>query len=138
VGRLGEHGPPEARCTGIMSKEAGLTGHAYLAGDTPVPLMPAIAIPLRQPVADQAPPAAMLAPMRATDQPLALAQAIERLRQSDERYRGVRPEVSGGIVHLRGTVANPQDLFALAKAIAQLPGVQRVILEEVRTERFRR
>jgi osmotically-inducible protein OsmY len=61
-----------------------------------------------------------------------LPLAIERVRQSDWRFLNVRAEVQGGVVRLRGTVARGEDLMALAQAISRLPGVERVIVVDVR------
>jgi len=63
----------------------------------------------------------------------ALALAVERVRQSDWRFLNVRAEVRGGVIRLRGTVAHGEDLMALAQAISRLPGVERVIVVDVRT-----
>jgi hypothetical protein len=67
-----------------------------------------------------------------------LIHAIERLRQSDARFRAVQTEAQGGVVRLRGVVQRWDDLFELAQAIARLPGVERVVLLDVRTPTDRR
>jgi hypothetical protein len=69
-----------------------------------------------------------------------LVQAIEKLRQEDDRFRRITPEVHHGIVRLRGSPspAGWRDLFELARAVARLPGVKRVILEDERTAANRR
>jgi osmotically-inducible protein OsmY len=64
-------------------------------------------------------------------------RAVDRLRARDERFREVRPEVQGGIVRLRGPVPHWSDMYELAQAVSRIPGVQRVILEEVRTRQER-
>jgi hypothetical protein len=62
-----------------------------------------------------------------------LAEAVERLQQQDLRFRRIRPEVRGDTVFLRGWVARWEDLFDLAKGIARLNGVERVVLEQIQT-----
>jgi hypothetical protein len=84
----------------------------------PVGLMPAIPLPTSA-AGSPAPP----------DD---LAQAVEHLRQGNDRLRGIRPEWNGRIVHLRGTVSVWPEFYDFAKAVAQLPGVERVILDGVR------
>ncbi len=63
-----------------------------------------------------------------------LTQAVESLRLSDERFRGIRPEVIDGIVYLRGTVYRMDHLFELARSVSRLPGVRRVVLDDVHEE----
>ncbi len=63
----------------------------------------------------------------------ALPQTVERLRFADPRYRGLSVEVKEGIVRLGGVAARREDAMALAQAISKLPGVERVIVQEVRT-----
>lgn len=68
----------------------------------------------------------------AADRQSDLAGAIERVRQAEERFRDLRAEVVDGAVFLRGVVRDPADQFDLAQRLAQLPGVTRVVLAEVR------
>jgi hypothetical protein len=63
-----------------------------------------------------------------------LAQTIEALRLADKRFRGVVVDVRGDIVYLRGTVYRWEHLFELARSVSRLPGVRRVLFEEVRAE----
>ncbi|MFN4260236.1 MAG: BON domain-containing protein [Gemmataceae bacterium] len=62
-----------------------------------------------------------------------LEAAVEQLRLRDQRFRGIQPEIDGGIVFLRGNVQSWEHLHELARAVAQLPGVERVILDQIRT-----
>ena len=57
-----------------------------------------------------------------------LPDRIERVRAGDARYRLIVFEVKSGAVYLRGT-AKPEHVMAFAKAIADLPGVERVVLQ---------
>ena len=61
--------------------------------------------------------------------PLPLIEVLEHLRQSNERFRAVRFEVQGGVVHLWGNAANSADVFTLAQQVSHLPGVERVVVE---------
>jgi hypothetical protein len=65
--------------------------------------------------------------------PESLAMAVAQIRLADDRFRLKRTEVKEGIVVLRGTVARWEDLFEMAQAVAQLPGVERVLLKDVHT-----
>jgi hypothetical protein len=88
-----------------------------------IAVMPAITLP-----GPSSPPAAAAA----TD----LFNAVERLRRgphgADPRYLRVHTQVQGGVVRLGGTVHRWEDLFELARKISHLPGVERVVLENVR------
>lgn len=64
-----------------------------------------------------------------------LIQSVEHLRQGNVRLSRVRAEVEAGTVRLRGSVQSWEDLFELARGISLLPGVERVILQDVKTER---
>lgn len=61
-----------------------------------------------------------------------LSRVIADLQNPYEHLRGVKPEVRGGVVHLRGTVGSWQELQTFARAISQLPGVDRVVLSGLR------
>lgn len=64
---------------------------------------------------------------------LSLDQAIRVIRQGNPKFAGVRHELKGRIVSLSGTVAAWDDVMDLARAVARLPGVERVVVAEVRT-----
>jgi hypothetical protein len=63
-----------------------------------------------------------------------LFQAIETVRLADRRFRGIRVEVRGDAVFLRGTVYRWEHLYELARSVSRLPGVRRVFFEEVQAE----
>jgi hypothetical protein len=65
--------------------------------------------------------------------PAGLAEAIETLRLQDDRFRRIKPELRGQVVHLRGTVARWDHLYDLARMVARLRGVERVVLEDIHT-----
>jgi osmotically-inducible protein OsmY len=52
----------------------------------------------------------------------------------DERFQNVYGDVVDGAVFLRGTVRRGEDQFALATLISKLPGVTRVVLQDVRVQ----
>jgi hypothetical protein len=59
-----------------------------------------------------------------------LAQALDRLRQSDPRYRGIRLEVRGSTVVLSAADDVPgEHVMALAQAVSRLSGVERVLIQ---------
>jgi hypothetical protein len=64
---------------------------------------------------------------------LPLDQAISQVQRREARFQGLRAEVRGSRVHLSGTAARWQDVYDLAAALTRLPGVERVILEQIRT-----
>ncbi len=81
----------------------------------------------------QAPAAVLLPPVR-PESSLPIAAAVEALRRKEERFRPIRPRVHGAQVYLHGTGSRWQDLFDFAKAVSLLPGVERVILQDVHAE----
>jgi hypothetical protein len=60
-------------------------------------------------------------------------QAIARLQRGDPRFRDLRAEPRGGQVRLTGSAASWQDVYDLARALADLPGVERVVFDQIRT-----
>lgn len=64
-----------------------------------------------------------------------LAAAIQRLRQTEPRFWNIRVEVDGGAVRITSTAARTEDVFDFAHAVSRLPGVERVILGEVKSQR---
>jgi hypothetical protein len=58
-----------------------------------------------------------------------LASAVERVRRSDPRFRGIRVEVRGATVLLSGPDVPGENVMALAQALSVLPGVERVRLQ---------
>jgi BON domain len=93
-------------------------------------LVPRIALPERPGSTERAPSAVLLRPT-GLHSSVDLNAEVDRLRQEEVRFRWVRSEVSGGVVHLRGFVHRWEDVFDLARAAAQLPGVERVVLEGI-------
>ena len=63
-----------------------------------------------------------------------LSSVVESLRLSDARFHGIQPKVRGSVVYLRGTVFRWEHLHDLAKLIANLRGVERVVLEDVHAD----
>jgi len=64
--------------------------------------------------------------------PPPLIEVLERLRRSNERFRPIRFEVQGGVVHLWCNAANSADVFTLAQQVSHLSGVERVVVERGR------
>jgi osmotically-inducible protein OsmY len=63
-----------------------------------------------------------------------IAEAVKDLMVADERYRRLRFEVRQSQVYLSGVVYQWADLHELARVIARLPGVEGVVLQDVRAE----
>jgi osmotically-inducible protein OsmY len=64
----------------------------------------------------------------------AVSNAVQSLIQSEERYRRVRYEVKESKVFLGGVVYRWADLRELSLAVTRIPGVNGVVLREVRAE----
>jgi hypothetical protein len=79
------------------------------------------------------PPLALPGPTGRMETAEHLQSVVEQLRGSDPRFHDVQADVIGGTVRLRGVVARAEDGMELAAKIARLPGVERVILREVRS-----
>ncbi len=75
------------------------------------------------------PPLTLVVPAPDSD----LVGRITALQQSEPKYMGIVADVQNGVVRLGGTVTRWEDIFALARMISHLPGVERVILHDVRT-----
>jgi hypothetical protein len=81
----------------------------------------------------------LLAPI-AGPQPLAnpgrpdLAETVERLLRAEPRFSRLSAAVEGGTVRLGGTVGRDGDAMEFAQSLSRLPGVQRVVIGDVRTE----
>jgi osmotically-inducible protein OsmY len=63
-----------------------------------------------------------------------LASSVEVLRQKDERFRRVKVEVRQKTVYLSGLVRRWDDINDLSGAVRRLPGVEAVILDNVRVD----
>lgn len=111
--------PPAEESLAEPVRPATLTGRApeALPRDGP-PVMPALTIP---------------SPPEQSAKDRELIARLDQLRRDDLRYRGVSWEVHEGEVRLRGVVASSAEVMEFARAIAHLPGVRRVLLDELRT-----
>src|SRR5207244_2256495 len=73
--------------------------------------------------------AALPVPSLAETAPKPLPQALQDL-QRDKRFSHIRIEMKGDTVHLRNDAGQAQGIFELARIIAQLAGVQHVVVKE--------
>jgi hypothetical protein len=64
----------------------------------------------------------------------AIISAVKNLMLSDQRFRGLRFEVKQNRVYLTGVVFRWADLHELSRAITRIPGVDGVVLQDVRDE----
>jgi osmotically-inducible protein OsmY len=62
-----------------------------------------------------------------------LIERATRHQRSDPRFRHLRVEVQGKVVHLQGQAQSWADIHELARRIANLAGVERVVLGDLRT-----
>jgi len=62
-----------------------------------------------------------------------LAEMVERMRQADPRFGRLSAQVQGGLVRLSGTVSRDGDAMDLAQVLSRIPGVERVVIGDVRT-----
>jgi len=111
--------PTTSLATGTKARQEYPGARPAAQSDTPLTIMPSIALPGQAASAGQT---------------NGLAQAIESLRLRDGRFERVQAQATGGIVTLRGTVDRWEHLFELAKQISRLPGVQRVVFEGVHAQ----
>jgi osmotically-inducible protein OsmY len=101
----------------------------------PVPSTPPIVISLRPPLPADLPVPVVAATAQA---PSDLETSVNDVRSAEARFRHVRAEIKDRIVHLRGTVPRGEDMYDLAQRVAKVPGVKRVVVEEVQTPPKRR
>jgi len=111
--------PTASLATGTKTRREYPGTRPAAQNDEPLTIMPSIPLPGQAASAGQT---------------KGLAQAIESLRLSDERFKRVQAQAAGGIVTLRGTVDRWEHLFDFAKQISRLPGVQRVLFEGVHAQ----
>jgi hypothetical protein len=64
----------------------------------------------------------------------AIISAVKNLMVRDERFRGLRFEVKQNSVYLSGVVLRWADMHELSRAITRIPGVDAVVLQDVRDE----
>jgi osmotically-inducible protein OsmY len=87
---------------------------------------PAPATPAEQPIAIR-PSQARPVSRSAANPSDGLLAAIERIRQSDPRFRTVRVEVRGGTVVIAASRERDEQAMALAQIVSRLAGVERVV-----------
>jgi hypothetical protein len=80
-------------------------------------------------------PAIRISGPGATVQPAdTLALAVDRLRLRDARFQRLRAEALGREVRLSGAAERWQDVDDFAGALMHLPGVERVVIDRIRTD----
>jgi hypothetical protein len=95
------------------------------AADPPEPAEPSPSpVVLLAPVAVTPPTEAVPAAVNDDE----LAASIQKLRRGNERYLLIQTERKGSVVVVRGGEAPGEDVMAFARALANLPGVERVVL----------
>jgi hypothetical protein len=99
----------DARPAGAQGKPG-----AQSASLAEVPAMPSLVLPVAAPAVGDLP------------------HEVAALQEKNARLRYVHAEVQAGVVSLRGFVYSWEDLFALARSIALLPGVERVVIRDVK------
>jgi osmotically-inducible protein OsmY len=67
----------------------------------------------------------------------AIGSAVETLVLGEERYRRLRWEVQGSKVFVSGVIASWSDLRDLAKVLRQVPGINEVVIRDLRVEPIR-
>ncbi|HEV3117437.1 MAG TPA: BON domain-containing protein [Gemmataceae bacterium] len=97
------------------------------------PPMPLVSLP-GYPVRDVMPTPAAPALAPAAEKSVDLATAVESFRTRDARYQGIKPEIRGHVVVLRGTVLRWDHLYDLARSVSTIRGVERVVLDNVRAD----
>ncbi len=139
--------PPESAAADKLPLPPGaLTGRpsepAPAPAVTSVSLLPPIAASESAADTSRPPPASLGRPVPLLSSkptapaaaPADLSAAIEALRRGDERFGRIHWEVRDRTVIVGGTVCRGEDLMAFAQAVARVPGVERVIVEQVRVD----
>jgi osmotically-inducible protein OsmY len=126
-----EPSPPEARPQAALTKGTSTWGAATprwepAAQDTPTSAE-------NSPAGPAGGVAAAPETVTVTVRDISLDQAIRTIRESDRRFQGLRHEIRERAVSLTGAVAQWDDAVSLARAISRLPGVERVVLIQIRT-----
>jgi hypothetical protein len=74
------------------------------------------------------------APATIAPAPVDPSGEIERLRRRDKRFTHLNATCSSGVVTISGSLKNWPDLWEFADALAKLPGIDRIRIENVRRE----
>ena len=109
--------PPRATIRGALTGAGNPVPSAHLSLGT---------VPRWAPPQTQV-PAPFKAPKGGTT-PVPLGKKIEELRNANPRYLGIVITVRDGLVYLAAPLNRSEELFLLAQAVAGLPGVERVIV----------
>jgi osmotically-inducible protein OsmY len=116
----------------LGTAEPKLTSRTPEAGAAGPLTMPAIPLPVTRPGAVPL-GTGEATPVKA--ETADLARSIADLQQGNDRLNGIKPEVRGGTIVLRGTIRDWAELHTFARRISTLPGVERVVLDGVRSAR---
>jgi osmotically-inducible protein OsmY len=139
-----EEGNPPTRSPGPSGILAGRPGgnptgaHAMEPG-APGPLNEAVSLgrPVIRPAssseAGQSPKAVLMAP-QPSDAAISVEASVTGVLTADHRFSRVRPEVQEGVVYLRGSVTRQEEVMELARLVARLSGVARVVVDNVRLD----
>jgi osmotically-inducible protein OsmY len=97
----------------------------------------AAAAPIQTAAVTLKPPVPRAIPM-GTERPQQsdLETHLRNIVQRDRRFQHVGLDVNCGVVYLRGGIKRWSDLLELAQVVSRVPGVQRVILNEMRLNRL--
>jgi osmotically-inducible protein OsmY len=85
----------------------------------------AVASPARAPE-----PGRLTANPRPFPKPPSIDVSLDRLRQSDRRFRAIRTEVQGATVRIYTGDTSGEHIMAFARAVTHLPGVERVVVKD--------
>jgi hypothetical protein len=123
---------PDAALPGVGLAAGGWRGVlARRPGEADTPTAVAENVRLRPAPTDPDEEAAVL-PSIAVPAPVSATEAaIRRLQQSEPRFRGLHVELRAGEARVVGPSARAEDLRALAAAVALVPGVRGVVLEQL-------
>ncbi|MCS6851541.1 MAG: BON domain-containing protein [Gemmataceae bacterium] len=119
------HGAEPKTPTVTPLRFAALTGRAEHGSPSAEGRPPHVV--LLQPV-----PVTLLPPVACAAEPPRLIERVEALRRGEGPLADLRTEVQGGVVRFRGVTTNWEALIRFVQTVARLPGVERVVLEDVR------
>jgi BON domain len=97
----------------------------------PAPMVTLPPISLTGTPASPLPAAEVTTPARRPAQASALYPVVEKARNRSPSLSGLYIQVQEGVVRLSGVVAHFEDAVSFAQTVSRLPGVERVILENI-------
>jgi hypothetical protein len=103
------------------------------SASAPVVILPPITLSSTRETPPATPGASLMMPTPVPPEVAGLAGSVEELHAKHPTLSALHAEVQGRIVRLSGAASNWEDVLSLAQSISRLPGVERVVLDNIRT-----